>query len=138
MPRATWGDLKRFCRRQNYTERQGDHLFFDVGLPDGSSSGTMLSHGVRDTDPIPKTLWKTIWHAQLRVRSEADFWSGLAGGPVAWDIPPTPLPVTPLPPYLRRFLAEQCHYSEEQIAQATRDEAQALYDAYRSREVPDS
>lgn len=137
MPRATWGDLKRFCRRQQYDERQGDHLFFDRGLPDGSSSGTMVSHGVRDTDPIPKTLWKRIWHEQLRLRGEADFWSGAEGGSVTWDIPPTSLPATPLLAYLQRFLRERHHYSEEEIAQLAHEEAQALYDAYRSREGPD-
>lgn len=137
MPRATWGQLKAFCRQLGYHEENRDHLYFDLGLPDGSGSGTMISHGVRDADPIPKTFWKLIWHNQLRLQTEPDFWSGLDGGPVHWDIPPTPLPLTPLPPYLQRFLATQRFYRKEQIAQITREEAQAMYDEDISHQEPD-
>ena len=132
MPRVTWGEVKAFCRRIGYTESNGNYFYFDMGLSDGSSSGTMVSHGVRDADPIPKTYWKLIWHKQLRLRTEADFWSGLNGDVVCWDIPPTPLPL-----YLRRFLAEQHYYNEEQIAQTSREDAQAMYDESHAGEAPD-
>jgi len=134
MPRATWGQLKAFCRQFGYHEENRDHLYFDLGLPDGSSSGTMISHGAHDSDPIPKTLWKLIWHKQLRLQSENDFWSGLSDGPVHWAIPPTSLPPTPLPPYLQRFLAARRFYSEEQITQTSFEEAQAMYDEYISHQ----
>jgi len=137
MPRATWGDVKAFCRRMGHTESNGDHLYFDVGLPNGSSSGTMVSHGVRDTDPIPKTYWKLIWHKQLRLQTEADFWSGLNGDVVNWNIPPTPLLPTPLWLYLRRFLAEKHYYNDEQIAQTSREDPQAMYDESYADEASD-
>ncbi len=134
MARPTWGQVRRFCTVQGYHQTRTDHDYFDKALPDGSSSGTKVSFG-RDSEQLPAGLWRRVWRHQLRLKSEGDFWRGLEGAPVTYDIPPTPEPATPLPPYLARFLRDILHYTEEQIAATTRKAAQDLLNAHYASEL---
>ncbi len=103
-------------------------------LLDGSTAGTKISFGVAETEQVPSSLWPRIWRRQLRLRSESEFWQGLDGGSVDYDIPPTPEPGQPLPDYLARHLRDDRHWPEEQIALASREEAQRLLNDWYSRE----
>jgi hypothetical protein len=80
-------------------------------------------------------LWHQVWSRQLRLASEDEFWRGLDGQSVAYAIPPPAEPPTPLPDYLLRHLRGVLHYSDEQIAVTSRDEAQALLNEYYSQEL---
>lgn len=130
----TWAQLRRFCERQGFRPSATDHHFYDKVLADGSTAGTKISFGVAETEPVPPSLWPRVWKRQLRLRSEDDFWQGLEGGPVEYDIPPSPEPPQPLPEYLSRHLRDDRHWPEEQIAAVFRDEAQRLLNDWYSRE----
>jgi hypothetical protein len=132
--RPTWAQLRRFCERQGFRPSTTDHDFYDKVLADGSTAGTKISFGVAETEPVPPALWPRILRRQLRLRSEDDFWQGLEGGPVEYDIPPSPEPHQPLPEYLSRHLREDRHWTEEQLATVSRDEAQLLLNDWYSRD----
>ena len=134
--RPSWGELRQFCERQHFRPSRTDHDFYDKVLADGSTAGTKISFGVSETDQIPPSLWPRIWRRQLCLRVESEFWQGLAGKVVAHDVPPTPEPTQPLPDYLIRHLRDDRHWSEEQIALVSREEAQHLLNACYSREQP--
>lgn len=70
----------------------------------------------------------------MRLRSEEEFWRGLDGAPVSYDIPPTAEPAQPLPDYLARHLRDDRHLPEETIAATSRKEAQRLLNAWYSRD----
>ncbi len=135
MPRGrpTWGEVRRFCERQGFAKRETDHTFFDRTFPGGETAGTKISRGV-DSETLTKARWTLVWRRQLRLKSEDDFWRGLEGGPVAYDIPAPPAPVESLPDYLRHFLAARRHMTEAEIAALTKDEAMRLWHAYLSGE----
>lgn len=120
--------------RQGFRPSTTDHDFYDKVLADGSTAGTKISFGVAESEPVPSSLWPRIWRRQLRLRSESEFWRGLDGGAVDYDIPPTAEPSQPLPDYLVRHLRDDRHWPEEQIASASREEAQRLLNDWYSRE----
>ena len=131
MPRPRWGQVRRFCQLQGYSERLTDHYYYDKMLPDGSHPGTKVSRG-KDGEELRPGRWHEVWRHQLRLASEDEFWRGLEGQPVAYNIPPTPEPSTPLPGYLVRHLRDVLHYPPERIAATSRAEAEALiYEHYR-------
>ncbi len=134
MPSPKWGDVREFCKRQGYQERKTDHYKYEKVLPDMSVSDTIVSFGA-DGETVSAGMWRRVWKRQLRLASEDDFWSGLAGGPVRYDIPPTPEEEKPLPEYLRHFLEYVCHFSEEQIQQTSREEAQRLLNEHYARPI---
>lgn len=136
MPRPKWRQVCQFCEAQGYERDEGDHTRFIKPLPDGSSSGTMISHGKEGVD-VPANLWKLVWQKQLRLASEDEFWKGLDGAPARYDIPPAPEPESPLRPYQERFLRETLHYSDKAIAATTPEEAQRLLDAHHARSLLD-
>jgi hypothetical protein len=133
--RPTWGQVRQFCITQGYQERRGDHDRY-IKVVGRESSGTMISHGV-DGETVPAQMWLLVWKRQLKLASEEEFWKGLRGEVVQYAIPPAPEPRRPLPAYLERFLRETLHWSPEQVAQTTRDEAQALLNAHYARELQD-
>jgi hypothetical protein len=96
----------------------------------------MVSFG-KDSETIPSQMWRMVWKRQLKLLGEEDFWKGLAGQPVRYDIPPTPEPQQPLPEYLLHHLRNVQHWPEERIAQTTRDEAQALLNDYYASQLRD-
>lgn len=139
MPRGrpTWGEVRRFCERQGFAKRETDHTFFDRTFPSGETAGTKISRGV-DGETLTKARWALVWRRQLRLRSEDDFWRGLEGGPVVYDIPAPPAPAGPLPDYLRHFLAARRHMTEAEIAAVTKDEAMRLWYAHLVGEESES
>jgi hypothetical protein len=66
-------------------------------------SWTQVSFSKLD-EQIGSHLWKKVWRAQLHLVSEEDFWAGLDGRPVRFDLPPTPQPPEAMPAYLEHFL----------------------------------
>jgi hypothetical protein len=129
-----WGDVAQFCLVEGYRETNTDHRRFVKVLRDGTTSGTMISNGVLPKgtagDVIEPLMWRKVWQKQLRLASEAEFWTGLAGGKVQYDVPPSAEPQQPLPSYLERFLRQMLRWSDAQIAATTRDEAQELLNAH--------
>jgi hypothetical protein len=123
--------VRRFCERQGFAQRETDHTFFDKTFPGGETAGTKISRGV-DGETLTKARWTLVWRRQLRLKSEEDFWRGLGGGVVEYDIPAPPAAPEPLPDYLRRFLASTRHMTEDEIATVTRDEATRLWYAHLS------
>lgn len=134
--RPTWGQLRQFCLAQGYKETRTDHFHYSKVLPGRLSARTMVSFG-KDGETIPPQMWRMVWKRQLLLVSEDEFWKGFEGEPVQYDIPPTEEPQQPLPEYLQRHLRDVLHWGEEQIAQTTRDEAQALLDAFYASELRD-
>lgn len=137
MPRPDWGQVRDFCRRNQYSEEQdADHWYYDKILSDGTSSWTKVSHG-KDAVQVPKNLWTKVYRHQLRLRLEDDFWRGLSGDPFAYDIPPAPIAPAPLPDYLVRHLRDVLRYTDAQIAAIRREEAERLLLEHYSRELLD-
>lgn len=136
MPRPKWRQMRQFCEAQGYERDEGDYTRFIKLLPDGSSSGTMISHGKEGVD-VPPNLWKLVWQKQLRLASEDEFWKGLDGAPARYDIPPAPEPESSLRPYQERCLRETLHYSDEAITATTPEAAQQLLDAHYARSLLD-
>lgn len=135
MTRPKWGQVRDFCNRQGYTEEtDADHFYYDKVLSDGSTSGTKVSHG-KDATQVSKNLWTEVYRHQLRLKSEDDFWRGLRGDPVVYDIPPEPEPVILLPDYLVHHLRDIRHYTDAQIAAISREDAEALLLNYHSQEL---
>lgn len=132
--RPTWAQVRRFCERQGFRASTTEHEFYDKVLPDGSTAGTKISFNRGETELVPPSLWTRVWGRQFRFRSEDEFWRGLDGSPVEYDIPPTAEPDRPRPAYLVRHLREERHLSEEAIATMARDEAQRLLNEWYSRD----
>lgn len=132
--RPTWGQLRRFCERQGFRPSTTDHDFYDKVLADGSTAGTKISFGLAETAPVPSSLWSRIWRRQLRLQAEGEFWRGLAGGAVAFDIPQTEESAQPLPDYLARHLREDRHLPEDAIVTFSRAEAQRLLNEWYRRD----
>jgi hypothetical protein len=84
------------------------------------------------------SLWPRMWKRQLRLRAEAEFWQGLDGGVVEYDIPPSLEPRQPLPDYLGRHLRDDLHWPEERIAASSPEEAQKLPNDWYSRDAGES
>jgi hypothetical protein len=132
--RPTWAQIRRFCERQGFRAAATDHNFYDKVLPDGSTAGTKISFGLADTETVPAALWSRIWKRQLRLRSEGQFWQGLDGGPVEYDVPVRPAEAERLPDFLARHLRHDRHLTEEAISATTREEAQRLLNEWYSRD----
>ncbi len=132
--RPTWAQVRRFCEKQGFRPSTTDHDFYDTLLPDGSTAGTKISFNRAETEPVSPSLWPRVWKRQLRLRSEGDFWRGLDGAPIEYDIPQAPELPQPLPDYLARHLCEDRHLSEDAIAATPREEAQRLLNAWYSRD----
>ncbi len=132
--RPTWGMVRRFCERQGFRQSTTDHDFYDKVLPDGSTAGTKISFGLAETETVPSSLWPRIWKRQLRLPSEEEFWRGLDGGPVAFELPHADEAAQPLPEYLARHLREVRHLPEDAIAALARTDAQRLLNEWYSRD----
>ena len=83
---------------------------------------------------MPPTLWPRIWKRQLRLRAEDEFWRGLDGEPVQYDVPRGVEPAYPLPDFLARHLREDRHLPEREIATISREEAQRRLNEWYSRD----
>lgn len=132
--RPTWGQARRYCERQGFRPSTTDHEFYDKVLPDGSTAGTKISFGATETAPLRSSLWPRVWKRQLRLRAEDEFWRGIDGAPINYDVPPAPEPPRPLPGFLARHLRYDRHMPVDVIAATPREKAQQLFDAWHSRE----
>lgn len=132
--RPTWGQVRRFCERQGFRPSTTDHDFYDKVLPDGSTAGTKISLGLAETETVPSSLWPRIWKRQLRLQAEDEFWRGIDGAPVTYDVPPAPEPPRPLPDFLARHLRQDRHMPDAAIAATPREKAQQLFNAWYSGE----
>ncbi len=134
--RPTWEQVRQFCIAQGYKETRSTHYFYTKVLPDRQSSRTMVSFG-DEGKTVPSEMWRLVWKRQLKLATEEEFWNGLDGRTVQYDIPPTPEPQLPLPEYLLHHLRDVLHWPEERIAETARDEAQELLNAWYARELLD-
>lgn len=132
--RPKWGQVREFCRKQGYRETRTDHIRYLKVLADRSTSGTMVSMGV-DGEVVPPQRWRLVWQQQLRLASEDEFWKGLGGEPVTHAVADVSAPAEPLPPYLRRFLADILHRTDTEIEATTREQGQQLWDEHYAREL---
>jgi len=132
--RPTWAQVRQFCKRQGFAEDSTDHERYDKVLSDGTLAWTKISFDRAETETVEPNLWPRIWKRQLRLQSEADFWSGVDGGPVNWDVPTTPELTAPLPDFLVRHLRVDRHLSDEEIAAHTPESAQALLNEWYMRQ----
>ncbi len=132
-----WGQVRQFCETQGYKKSETDHTHYSKPLRDRTTSGTMISHGKDGQTLVPPT-WLRVWKHQLRLVSEDEFWKGLEGEPVRYDLSPALEVPQSLPDYLQRFLRDKLHYDDERTAGLTRAEAQELMDEYYRREILDS
>jgi len=132
--RPTWAQVRRFCEQQAFRPSTTDHDFYDKRLSDGSTAGTKISFNRAETETVSPPLWPHIWKRQLRLRSEDEFWRGLDGAPVEYDIPRIAEPSQPLPDYLARHLREDRYLSEDAVAATSLAEAQRLLNAWYSRD----
>lgn len=137
MPRVpTWHEVTDFCRRNGYDQDERSHHTYYTREPvAGFVSQTYISRGAGNAR-VPSPLWSRVWRDQLRLASEDDFWKGVDGADYHYNLPPAPQAPEPMPPYLARFLRDTLHYTEEQIAATSPEEAQRLLDDYYSRPPP--
>jgi len=131
--RPKWREVRRFCERQGFTPSATDHDFFDKTFWNGDTAGTKISRGVEGETLTPER-WHLVWKRQLRLKSEADFWRGIEGDTIEYDIPSPEAVTESLPPYLQIFLATVHHLDVEEIAQTTKEEAMQLYFVHLARE----
>lgn len=136
MPRPKWGEVREFCLKQGYRETHTDHFRYLKVLPGRTPSGTMVSMGA-DGEDVSPAMWQQVWKKQLRLASEDEFWKGLRGELVQYAIPPTPAQDDRLPDYQRRFLENTLHFTEAEIKNITREQAQNLLNEYYARDLQD-
>jgi hypothetical protein len=137
MPRIpTWRDVMDFCQRNGYErDERSHHTYFTREPVPGFVSQTYVSRGAGN-GRVPTPLWPRVWRDQLRLANEEEFWKGLDGEEYRYDLPPTPQLAEPMKAYLIRFLRGTLHYTDEQIAGITSEEAQQMLDEYFSRPPP--
>jgi hypothetical protein len=136
MTRPHWRQVVQFCRRQGYREDCTTHWQYEKVIAPGFMSWTQVSFSKLDVQ-IGSNLWKKVWHNQLRLKSENDFWAGLDESHVQYDVVPAPRAPEPMPAYLRTFLLQVGHLTPEQIGAVSIEEAKARWLAHHSRELLD-
>lgn len=132
--RPKWCDVRRFCENEGFDRFSSDHDYYDKTFQSGETAGTKISRGV-DGETLDPGMWHMVWKRQLRLRSEDEFWRGVRGEPVIYDIPPPPAIAEPLPDYLRRYLANTEHLDDAAIARMSKDEAIERYQRHLARET---
>jgi hypothetical protein len=136
MSRPRWSQIQQFCRKQGYREDRTSHWQYEKLIIPGFLSWTQVSFSKPD-EQIGANLWKRVWHDQLQLAAEDDFWAGLVGQEVRYNLPPVPPALEPLPHYLEIFLRDIEHLTPEEITAVSLDEAKSRWLAYHSRELLD-
>jgi hypothetical protein len=126
--------VRRFCENEEFDHFSSDHDYYDKTFQSGETAGTKISRGV-DGETLDSGMWQMVWKRQLRLRSEDEFWRGVRGESVTYDIPPPPATPEPLPDYLRRYLANTEHLDDAAIARLSKDEAMERYQRHLAREI---
>jgi len=132
--RPKWRDVRRFCENEKFDHFSSDHEYYDKTFHGGETAGTKISRGV-DGETLDPGIWHKVWKQQLRLQSEEEFWRGVRGESVTYDIPPPPVASVSLPDYLRRYLAAIEHLDDDTIARLSKDEAMERYQRHLAREV---
>jgi len=134
--RPHWSQVQQFCRGQNYKEDRTTHWQYEKIVVPGFMSWTQISFS-KLNEQIGSHLWKKVWHDQLKLVAEDDFWAGLNGQSFRYNLPPAPPAIEPLPRYLEMFLHDVEHLTPKQIAALSLDEARRRWLAHHSRELLD-
>ncbi len=129
-----WRDVRRFCENERFDRFSSDHDYYDKTFPGGETAGTKISRGV-EGETLDPGMWQKVWKRQLRLKSEEDFWRGVRGELVHYDIPAPPVVAEPLPAYLCRHLANVEHLDDETIARMSHDEAMERYQRHLARAI---
>ena len=136
MSRPRWSQIQRFCRKQGYREDRTTHWQYEKTVAPGFMSWTQISFS-KLNEQIGTHLWKKVWHDQLQLASEDDFWNGLNGQEPQYDLPQALPAPEPLPRYLETFLRDVEHLTPDDLAAISLDEAKRRWLAYHSRELLD-
>jgi hypothetical protein len=131
-----WSRVQQFCRKQGYREDRTTHWQYEKIIIPGFISWTQISFSSLDKQ-IGSHLWKKVWHDQLQLVAEDDFWAGLAGQDVRYNLPPAPPVPEPMPRYLEAFLRDTMHLTPEEITAVSLDDAKARWLAHHSRDLLD-
>jgi len=132
--RPKWRDVRRFYENEGFDRFSSDHDYYDKTFPGGETAGTRISRGV-DGETLAPGMWHNVWRRQLRLMSEEDFWRGVRGESVAYNIPASPTAPELLPEYLRYYLATIEHLDDNAIARTPKDEAIERYQRHLAREI---
>ena len=136
MSTATWADLRAFFHADKWTpDRNTGDQQFEKTLPGERVLRSKRSMG-KDDEAIGKDLFRWILRVQLEV-SEKAFWKAIrTGNPV--QRPSAELPELPptLPPWLIAALKREVGLREEEVANLSREQADAKLSAKRSRHQP--
>jgi len=128
-PAPTRADHRRFCEIEGWSARgtasrkgAGDHLRFELTLPDGRILYTRVSHPVNRQGSYGKSLWKHILKDQLDV-TEAEFWACVREGvkPSRGERKPAVQDAVPVGVVIA--LVEEFHLVESEVRAMTRSEA---------------
>jgi len=136
MSRPCWRQVGQFCRKQEYKEDRTTHWQYEKVVAPSIMSWTQVSFGKLD-EQIGSNFWKKVWHDQLHLKSQDDFWAGLDGRKAEYDIRPARQPPESMPAYVQTFLRDVERLTPQQIADLSVDEAKARWLAYHSRELLD-
>ncbi len=136
MPQPSSRDIKRFCEIDGWEQtktvkkKDGDHFRYRKHLDDGGLLRTRASHS-KDQIGDPG-LWHHIWHEQLGLASEDQFWAALKSGKPVDRSPAAPQrPQGPsLPAHLAGPLIRQVGLTVKEVAGLSVDEAEARLAAY--------
>ena len=132
MPPPRPRDIRRFCEIDGWQQtstvrrRDGDHFRFSKQLADGRILRTKVSHGNDEIgDP---GLWKHIWHEQLALDDERQFWDALkSGSPVDRTPARATRPTGPsLPASLAGPLSKVFKLSPAELSGLTEEQAALL------------
>lgn len=126
-PTPTRADHDKFCQVEHWEQvrnasgRKGSHhITYELGLPDGRTLRTRVSHPPDRTDYGPR-LWSHVLRDQLHV-TEEEFWACVSDGVT----PNRGQPVQnaeSLPADLVHLLINRIGLADEEIAEMTKAEA---------------
>jgi hypothetical protein len=134
--RPKWREIRQFCENEGFTLFRSDHDYFDKVFAGGETAGTKISRGV-EGETLDPAMWHQVWKRQLRLKSEEDFWRGVRGESVVYDIPAPPAAPKPLSPHLVRYLRTVEYLDDAAIEMISEEEATTRYFRYLSRPRPD-
>jgi hypothetical protein len=132
-PAPTRKDHEVFCQAEGWKLQKnaqgsiGDHVIYELELPDGRILRTRISHPVNRSG-YGAALWAHILRDQLDV-DEAVFWACVRDGALPDRGEPNP-PAEALPAEVAFLLRERVRLSDSEIAALSKDEAIARLQRY--------
>jgi hypothetical protein len=126
-----------FCQIDGWQELKGarghsrDHIYFVKELADGRALRTKVSHGTKNRE-YSAGLWKQIWHEQLALDSEAEFWAVLKEKrPALRAQSESALEQEALPGWLVQRLIYSVGLHEQELASFSLAEAERRWQEYQ-------